>query len=425
MSPRFTLLSAAALLAACSSTPGPIFNSFSTDKGGSVSIDAKQRVVFSGNRNPPGTDPWRVTCAEPSPDALSAISASASIDAATLGKSLGLALSSQEGAASIGLRTQTITILRDAMYRLCEGYASGALDEIGFNRLQRRYQNIMLGLLAIEQITGAVVANQATIGGTASAKLGGSLAQLSVAVQEARTRSLTAAASKDATKKVLEVAQQDEATKKTAYEKEVETAKGDQTVKAVVDAKKAYDGAVTTTAKAKKDADEAALTAQKESDELASLEAVRKELDRAAVLASTSAAFSTPATRTPSTTDLASVQALTTAVSGIVNSLVARDYTRETCLDTLMSRTMSVLSSKSGNSDALELALRYCAFALEADGLKVTTTGQPQAAEAARAAAAVTASRLAFTASIDNIFTARRAAAAAAAASAAASTPQK
>lgn len=139
----------------------------------SVSIDAKQRVVLSGMKirkekikSESGTDievtvERPIVCAEPSPDALAAIaqglSAKANISDV---KALELAFGQTESAAYIGLRTQTIQLLRDGMYRLCEGYMSGALNETSFNRLQRRYQNLMLGLLSVEQLTGAVVAPQ-------------------------------------------------------------------------------------------------------------------------------------------------------------------------------------------------------------------------------------------------------------------------
>ena len=44
----------------------------------------------------------------------------------------GLGASSSETSASIGLRTQTITLLRDGLYRLCEAYMNGAVDEIQY-----------------------------------------------------------------------------------------------------------------------------------------------------------------------------------------------------------------------------------------------------------------------------------------------------
>jgi hypothetical protein len=156
-----------------------VFHTFSIQRpigesSDSVSIDAKQRVVLSGKisetevrKGTNGTADVRVTverpvvCAEPSPDAISAIAQSLSGKANISDvKALELAFGQTESSAYIGLRTQTIQLLRDGMYRICEGYMSGALDKASFNELQRRYQNLMMGLLAVEQLTGAVVAPQ-------------------------------------------------------------------------------------------------------------------------------------------------------------------------------------------------------------------------------------------------------------------------
>jgi hypothetical protein len=157
-----------------------------------LSIDAKQRVVLFTQRpsaaetttvlmadgttqktvkkNESG---YAVTCAEPSPDALSALSTSVGAGVQDPKVAVNLATAVSESAASIGLRTQSIQLLRDGMYRLCEGYAAGAIDGEEFNRQQRRYQNLMLSLLAIEQLTGAVVARQVGLGdGSAGASVG-------------------------------------------------------------------------------------------------------------------------------------------------------------------------------------------------------------------------------------------------------------
>jgi hypothetical protein len=114
-----------------------------------------------------------VTCAEPSPDAMSALSTSVGGGLSDPKVAASFAYAQAQSAASIGLRTQSIQLLRDGMYRLCEGYAGGAIDGPEFNRQQRRYQNLMLSLLAIEQLTGAVVARQVGLGeGAASASTG-------------------------------------------------------------------------------------------------------------------------------------------------------------------------------------------------------------------------------------------------------------
>jgi hypothetical protein len=75
------------------------------------------------------------------------------------------------------------------MYRLCEGYQGGALSADQFNRLQRRYQNMMLGLLAIEQLTGAVVARPVALGsGGSSATAGEQAAEAAEALAKAKKK---------------------------------------------------------------------------------------------------------------------------------------------------------------------------------------------------------------------------------------------
>ncbi len=134
------------------------------DSGNTILIDAKQRAITNAIVN----GSLRV-CAEPSPDAISAIAASAGMtlskgEAAQIATNLSLA----EGVGSIGLRTQSIQLMRDAMYRLCEGYVSGAIDGLAFETLQRRFQSSMVAILAIEQLTGAVRAPAVVLGATAT-----------------------------------------------------------------------------------------------------------------------------------------------------------------------------------------------------------------------------------------------------------------
>lgn len=174
----FIMTLAMALLAGCGNLQRQS-REFQTTGTNGITIDASQRAIYSVTKKYPGGAQWQAFCAEPSPDALSALASSFGLDASAAGKALGMAISSQDSTASIGLRTQTIQILRDAMYRLCEGYASGALDNVGFTRMQRRYQHIMLALLAIEQLTGPVVAQQMALTGSAGASLGKGLGEIS------------------------------------------------------------------------------------------------------------------------------------------------------------------------------------------------------------------------------------------------------
>lgn len=356
-----------------------VYRDFKPDEGTSVSIDAKQRVVYSITKDYGDGKAWRAVCAEPSPDALSALSATLGLDAGSAAKALGLAFSSQEGAASIGLRTQTIQTLRDAMYRLCEGYASGAIDDTGFTRLQRRYQAVMLGLLAIEQLTGTVVAQQATLGSSGSARLGQSLTAVSALVTEAQTRKATTAADLAARKKLADE-------KKTGAEA-AKKALDDLPASEQGDKRKALVEGLSKALKEQADADEAqrkaAIAATAAEKDLESLEILRKELDRATALGSVTAALA-PA-QSASAADGATRQSIAQRVENIVRLVVEFDYTRETCLDTITSRSfqsaVNPLLSKTDDRDArvrlaanaqslAALQLRFCAYAMEQSAIQ-------------------------------------------------------
>ncbi|URI09428.1 hypothetical protein MW290_28090 [Aquincola tertiaricarbonis] len=116
----------------------------------SALVDIKQRAILGG-AGPAGQ---MILCAEPSPDAMSSFASELALDAKYKeAVAATLALSQQEAASFVGLRTQTIQLLRDGMYRLCEGYMSGALTSADYAWLSRRYQRNMVALLTIEQLT--------------------------------------------------------------------------------------------------------------------------------------------------------------------------------------------------------------------------------------------------------------------------------
>ena len=351
-----------------------VFHTFQPSEGQSVTIDAKQRAIYAFKKSPMGTsEEWTAICAEPSPDALSAISAAADLDASALGKALGASFASQESAASIGLRTQSIQILRDAMYRLCEGYASGAIDDIGFSRLQRRYQNIMLGLLSIEQLTGTMVANQVALQGSASAKVGQSLSQVTSMIADQRDKVTKAATSSKDAKTKADEAKKAADDAKIALDKALKDAGGDSKVQAVVDAEaekgKLDDQA--SAAKANADTATAALTSQQA--ELKSLEEVRKDLERASLSISSSISFQ--AVNNVTGRQSADIQKVSETVEKIVGKIVDHDYTRDTCLDTMTSRTSSTLAR---NPEVFKATLYYCALILSGD--KGAAAGDKRAA---------------------------------------------
>ena len=131
---------------------------FNVNQGTGALIDVKQRaIVVATIPTPNQNGPSIIVCAEPSPDALAAYAADLAAKVTEGDKlSAALGLKTQEQASSIGLRTQSIQLLRDGFYRGCEAYLNGALDAPEYAFLVRRYQKYTVALLAIEQLTGAV-----------------------------------------------------------------------------------------------------------------------------------------------------------------------------------------------------------------------------------------------------------------------------
>ena len=138
--------------------PGP-----GQSEGLAIHLDAEQRVVLAKD--------FGIVCAEPSPDAISSFASSfgagASVPSADVSAAVAQALT--DSVASIGMRTQSITILRDHLYRLCEAYYGRAFDGDSVVATFARAQDLTAAVLAIEQLTGAVAARQAVVGGTAGA----------------------------------------------------------------------------------------------------------------------------------------------------------------------------------------------------------------------------------------------------------------
>jgi hypothetical protein len=155
-------------------------------------------------------------CAEPSPDALAAYASSLGLGASAPSQgAASVAQALQGSAGSIGLRTQSITLMRDALYRVCEAYANKQLSDVSATLLPARSQDLTAVVVAVEQLTGAVAANQIILTGTASA---------------------SASANLTASQQLLDVAREDEAAKEKKVA-EAEAARDSQ--KAVVDAKAA------------------------------------------------------------------------------------------------------------------------------------------------------------------------------------------
>lgn len=157
-------------------------NNSKVEPGVAIHLDAQQRLVLARGEK---------YCAEPSPDALAAYASSLGFGVSAPGQgAASLAQALQSSAGSIGLRTQSITLMRDALYRMCEAANNGDLNRLEVAMFLRRSQDLTAAVLAIEQLTGAVVAQQVILTGNANAAAAASLLSNQAAVEEAGKRAI-------------------------------------------------------------------------------------------------------------------------------------------------------------------------------------------------------------------------------------------
>lgn len=288
--------------------------------GKAIHLDVKQRLVI--------TKAFGIVCAEPSPDALATYAASlgAGVSVPSQG-AVSVAQALNESGASIGLRTQSITLMRDTLYRTCEAYYNKALTGPQVTQLLARAQDLTLAVLAIEQLTGAVAAKQAVLGGAASASSSANLLTMQSA---------------------LNAAQQNEAAK----ERELQRAKDEQTRidgelsaanTKLTAAKAAGDQALITqltqtvnTLQQQSDAQKGKVTEAQTQREKArqAREAIESNYDSAITSASASAAGSGTFSDADNAVQLneQSVQHISAAVDNIVVNILNKSHTEDFCL---------------------------------------------------------------------------------------------
>ena len=158
---RILAIIAALMLTGCANSRS-IYRAYKVDSDApttTVLIDAKQRAIISMPNPKKGTNPKNganrvaFVCAEPSPDALSVISAAFAASSRSPGSEHTLAGAITETAKQLGKRNATIQLLRDGLYRQCEAYMNGLIGPIAYESIANKYVNAMVVLLAIEEIT--------------------------------------------------------------------------------------------------------------------------------------------------------------------------------------------------------------------------------------------------------------------------------
>ena len=173
---KYAAILAALSLSGCANL-NSIHRELKTSEGNGALIDIKQRAIIASKSK---TDPFNtIICAEPSPDSMSAFAAELAGKAnLPNGVAAQLASSVQESAAFTGLRTQSIQLLRDSMFRTCEAFMNNAITAGQYDLLARRYQKHTVALLAIEQLTGAIKSPPITIDTSGSAEAARSISEM-------------------------------------------------------------------------------------------------------------------------------------------------------------------------------------------------------------------------------------------------------
>lgn len=338
--------------------------------GVAIHLDVQQRLVIYG---PDGR-----YCAEPSPDAMAAYAAALALGASVPSQGAGsLAQAAQSSAASIGLRTQSITLMRDALYRLCEATANNTVSPLSATMLLARNQDLTAVVVAVEQLTGAVAANQAILTSTSNADASASL------IADA---SLLDSARKEETRKQEELTQAQ--AERDTQQAKVTTAQGDFDL-----------AAAQTSAPENLPALENALNTEKNKlttaeakvgraeDSLADAKRVREiiESKNSAALtqasASTSSAgqFSTVVSRKELSKE--ATEHLAAAVEGMVKEVLKKDYTVDACMN-LLTNVTAFKTLDPAQEKGLSLTLDQCTKLLttkiqsEVGKLHVSTFGR-------------------------------------------------
>ena len=181
-------------LAACDKTNYETSLFRELDESNSTLVtDAKQRIVFrrtvqefagetikTGETTKKPIIIKQIVCAEPSPDIAQAFSEVLKIaesldrsisdppDGGNAQNSGSTFLNSYAGSiVQLGERLAVIQLFRDRMYRACEAYANGAIDETAYTLMLARNDKTMATLLTAEMAAGAFGRSLARIGSTA------------------------------------------------------------------------------------------------------------------------------------------------------------------------------------------------------------------------------------------------------------------
>lgn len=337
------------MLASCANLQTVNRSSEMPDGGRAVHLDLPQRLVYTSKEG--------VVCAEPSPDGLQAYAASTGLGLSSGRADVAASVANALGAsaASNGLRTQSITLMRDAMYRICEASHNKKITKSDVTQLLGRAQDLTLAVLAIEQLTGAVIARQTgiAVGGNASAAA--NIANTQTALDQANKNEAAKKAALKAAQDTLDTDQKALAQTKIALSTATGAEKQTLTAK-----KKEQEDAVAADQDAVKKATEAHDLATKEVD------AIKGNLNAAITNGQATIASQLSFSGDPyrSTIDKDTVEKIATAATNIVDVVVNKGRLTDACLSLF---SMYVQKSEPADGLVLNKILEKCSAIIDAD----------------------------------------------------------
>lgn len=194
---------AALLLSGCANLSTISRTTPLSDGAIAVHLDSPQRLVYQSKIG--------LLCAEPTPDALQSYANATGGSVGTRSEAASVSNAFTANALGVGLHTQSITLMRDILYRICEQSYNNRLSNMDVTQLLQRAQDLTLGVLAIEQLTGAVTARQPLMINTASAGAASAINDTQAALAIAKKR-------EDANLAALDAAKSEEAVAKAALD---------------------------------------------------------------------------------------------------------------------------------------------------------------------------------------------------------------
>ncbi|MBV4495417.1 hypothetical protein HU715_008600 [Pseudomonas sp. SWRI12] len=191
--PMFSL---AVLLSGCGNWDA-IYHTHDFNEDSSALLDIKARAIISAPKDIVETNGARTTtrriaiCAEPSPDAMTAYAAQLATKADIPSQAALELTGAYQGAASyVGLRSQSIQLLRDQLYRLCEAHMNGAITTTQYEVLLTRNQRYTVGLMTIESLTQAMQVPVVSLTSSSTAQLYDDLKTVQAKLEEANEEKL-------------------------------------------------------------------------------------------------------------------------------------------------------------------------------------------------------------------------------------------